>query len=152
MFEVMESTFWSIHKLREETYSQFREEVFWLRIVVICFYLNLVVATILAWIYSWYPQWYFLANISYSQHMCFELLFAAAFAGGYMICYLHVYIPLYFALNIKVQMVILESYFENITHHIKTGSVQDMPINEYNQTIIKNRLLVGIRQHVAYKR
>lgn len=71
-------------------------------------------------------------------------------------CYLHVYIAIYVALNIYVQMMILASYFESVTDDLKVTSAVAMlgqtKTAVQKQNIIKNRLLFGIKHHMAMKR
>lgn len=139
----MENTFWSIHKIPEKTHSQIEQKVFWLKFLIIVFYVDMALSVPLACLCRWYPHWYFLTNESFWEHALFMFLFITGFVGGDLICYLHIFTSLYFYLNINVQMLILSSYFENITDDV--NGVDD-------QTIIRNRLLVGIKQHVRLRR
>lgn len=147
----MEICFWSIHNLPKKTYSQFFQKIVLIRIVVICFYINMFTSAILAWVYDWHPQWF--SNVGYVERVSLMLFYTAAFIGAYIMCYMHVYIAVYFALNMNIQLMILASYFENITDAINESLVRHR-ISEYvrNQEIISNRLLIGIKQHIAYKR
>lgn len=149
MIQVMENTFWSIHKIPKKTSSQIQKKAFWIKFIISCFYAYIALSIPLACFYNWYPKWHLSSNNM--LHMCSRLLFMLAITGAHIISYLHLYITIYLALNLNVQMMILRSYFEFITNDIKR-SVRPKEIIEFNHTKFRNPLLVGIKQHVLLKR
>lgn len=155
IYEVMEHGFWSAHETSIETYSHFEQKVFWFRILIVCFYVDMCISCTLCYICSWYPKWYFLANSSRLEYMLFILFFIMASIGADIMCYLHVYIAIYVALNIYIQMMILAAYFQSITEDLQiihSITKDELEIVQENQIKAKDRLVFGIKQHIAMKR
>lgn len=145
IFEAMQNDFWSIGKIPQQTYSQFKQKIFWLKVIIVGFYLIMCISCPSAIFCGWYPSWYFLSNISNLTRTLLMLFYAVMFIGTSIECYLHVFIPIFVALNLNVQMVILVAYFESIACEVEQNAACD-------QACVRNRLLFGIKQHKALKR
>lgn len=75
MFETVENNFRFIRNIPKKAYAKFDQKLFWIQIVIVGFYINLVICPASGTINKWYPHWYFLADCSNLTHMCYLLYY-----------------------------------------------------------------------------
>lgn len=151
---MMEKQFWPMRGLPKETNSEFQQKLKWIKLIIFCFYTNPFVACVCAIVLRLYPSWSIVIISSKLGYVCFLLLFIAAFIAGYFISYVHLFTVLYFAVNVNIQMMTITAYFDNMTDDLEETLEAKYTNNAvfYDQDVVRDRLLFGIRQHIQLMR
>lgn len=148
----MVNNFWSTRGIPKEIEARVLMKAKLAQIVVLFTYLSTLFSGLIAAGGLLMPHWPIFADCKILHCVIYMGLTMGALLGFCLTAYALTFAGFYYAMHINMQLLILSAYFNSIGEGILVDVVDEKRESVLYQTVIRQRLIIGIKQHIELVR